>query len=334
MSEKCVGWVLQVRPIAEDEMFRVLRTGKRKSQFSCPFIGNFHLFVSGLYLDQMVSLYGNNRVSLDSTLLFKLMLMGPLFTAAKQWKRMVTKVTFVGPGFTRKPPKYERFIRPMGLRFTKAHVTHPELKCTFNLEIIGVKKNPNGPMYTSMGVITKGTVIEVHILDKCLFLQISAGLLHCTLNLFRCIFRYMHFKNCWFTSCNTFSIIEVYRSKISSNVPSLQFQIHRDVDSFWNLFLPFFSTLQRNVLWFHVYLQKKGNILCAWKQVNVSELGLVTPAGKVVWGEFSSFFKPSAFCACWSKSRTSFSCGWSLQFESECLLCRTKSYLASSLVCD
>ena len=26
---------------------------------------------------------------------------------------MVTKVCFVGDGFTRKPPKYERFIRPM-----------------------------------------------------------------------------------------------------------------------------------------------------------------------------------------------------------------------------
>jgi ribosome biogenesis protein NSA2 len=83
--------------------------------------------------------------------------------AAKQWKRMVTKATFVGPGFTRKPPKYERFIRPSGLRFTKAHVTHPELKCTFNLDIIGVKKNPNGPMYTSLGVMTRGTVIEVLI---------------------------------------------------------------------------------------------------------------------------------------------------------------------------
>jgi ribosomal protein S8E len=82
---------------------------------------------------------------------------------AKQWKRMVTKATFVGPGFTRKPPKYERFIRPTGMRFTKAHVTHPELKCTFNLEIIGVKKNPNGPMYTSLGVMTRGSIIEVFI---------------------------------------------------------------------------------------------------------------------------------------------------------------------------
>jgi ribosome biogenesis protein NSA2 len=52
-----------VRPVAEDEMFKVLKSGKRMK---------------------------------------------------KSWKRMITKVTFVGPGFTRKPPKYERFIRPTG----------------------------------------------------------------------------------------------------------------------------------------------------------------------------------------------------------------------------
>ncbi|CAA7026786.1 unnamed protein product [Microthlaspi erraticum] len=114
-KEKAGKWEVplpKVRPVAEDEMFRVIRSGKRKT---------------------------------------------------KQWKRMVTKATFVGPGFTRKPPKYERFIRPSGLRFTKAHVTHPELKCTFCLEIIGVKKNPNGPMYTSLGVMTRGTIIEVNV---------------------------------------------------------------------------------------------------------------------------------------------------------------------------
>ncbi|MBA0558333.1 hypothetical protein Golob_015357 [Gossypium lobatum] len=114
-KEKAGKWevpIPKVRPVAEDEMFKVIRSGKRKT---------------------------------------------------KQWKRMVTKCTFVGPGFTRKPPKYERFIRPSGLRFTKAHVTHPELKCTFNLDIIGVKKNPNGPMYTSLGVMTKGTIIEVNV---------------------------------------------------------------------------------------------------------------------------------------------------------------------------
>ena len=43
----------------------------------------------------------------------------------------------------------------------KAHVTHPELKCTFCLSILGVKKNPNGASFTQLGVITKGTVIEV-----------------------------------------------------------------------------------------------------------------------------------------------------------------------------
>jgi ribosome biogenesis protein NSA2 len=121
-KEKAGKWdvpIPKVRPIAEDEMFRVIKSGKRKT---------------------------------------------------KQWKRLVTKVTFVGPGFTRKPPKYERFIRPMALRFTKAHVTHPELKCTFNLEIIGVKKNPNGPMYTSMGVITRGSVIEVCVSTKIIYL--------------------------------------------------------------------------------------------------------------------------------------------------------------------
>ena len=45
----------------------------------------------------------------------------------------------------------------------KAHVTHPELKCTFCLDILGVKKNPNGTSYTQLGVVTKGTIIEVSL---------------------------------------------------------------------------------------------------------------------------------------------------------------------------
>ena len=54
-------------------------------------------------------------------------------TQKKGWKRMITKPTFVGQDFTRRPVKYERFIRPMGLRYKKAHVTHPELgKCCFS----------------------------------------------------------------------------------------------------------------------------------------------------------------------------------------------------------
>lgn len=58
-----------------------------------------------------------------------------------------------------------------GLRFKKAHVTHPELKATFCLPILGVKKNPSSPLYTSLGVITKGTVIEVNVSELGLVTQ-------------------------------------------------------------------------------------------------------------------------------------------------------------------
>ncbi|KAK0286110.1 Ribosome biogenesis protein [Friedmanniomyces endolithicus] len=98
----------KVRGISEEEMFKVVKTGKK--------------------------------------------------TAKKSWKRMITKPTFVGPDFTRRPVKYERFIRPMGLRYKKANVTHPELGVTVQLPILSVKKNPQSPMYTQLGVLTKGTI--------------------------------------------------------------------------------------------------------------------------------------------------------------------------------
>lgn len=47
----------------------------------------------------------------------------------KSWKRVVTKVTFVGPNFTRKAPKYERFIRPTGLRMTKVGLLLTAYSC-------------------------------------------------------------------------------------------------------------------------------------------------------------------------------------------------------------
>jgi ribosome biogenesis protein NSA2 len=84
-------------------------------------------------------------------------------TAKKSWKRMITKPTFVGPDFTRRPVKYERFIRPMGLRYKKANVTHTELGVTVQLPIISVKKNPQNPLYTQLGVLTRGTIIEVNV---------------------------------------------------------------------------------------------------------------------------------------------------------------------------
>lgn len=114
-KEKAGKWAVpvpKVKPMTEDEMFQVVKSGKR---------------------------------------------------GRKGWKRMINKVTFVGETFTRKMPKYERFIRPMGLRFKKAQVTHPELKTTFCLPIIGVKKNPQSRVYTTLGVITKGTILEVNV---------------------------------------------------------------------------------------------------------------------------------------------------------------------------
>ena len=38
-----------------------------------------------------------------------------------------------------------------------------DLKATFQLQIMGVKKNPQSPMYTQLGVLTKGTIIEVNV---------------------------------------------------------------------------------------------------------------------------------------------------------------------------
>lgn len=81
----------------------------------------------------------------------------------KNWKRVVNKVTFVGENFTRRDPKHERIIRPSALRMKKANVTHPELQTTIQVDIIGVKKNPSSSLYTGLGVITKGTIIEVNV---------------------------------------------------------------------------------------------------------------------------------------------------------------------------
>ena len=44
---------------------------------------------------------------------------------------------FVGEGFTRRPVKMERIIRPAALRQKKANVTHPELGVTVFLPILG-----------------------------------------------------------------------------------------------------------------------------------------------------------------------------------------------------
>ncbi|KAK7951441.1 ribosomal protein S8e [Apiospora aurea] len=83
----------KVKGIAEEEMFKVIQTGKKVNK--------------------------------------------------KSWKRMITK--------------------PMGLRYKKANVTHPTLGVTVFLPILAVKKNPSNPLYTQLGVLTKGTVLEINV---------------------------------------------------------------------------------------------------------------------------------------------------------------------------
>lgn len=51
----------------------------------------------------------------------------------------------------------------MGLRQKRANVTHPELGVTVQLPILSVKKNPQNPLYTQLGVLTRGTILEVNV---------------------------------------------------------------------------------------------------------------------------------------------------------------------------
>jgi ribosome biogenesis protein NSA2 len=51
----------------------------------------------------------------------------------------------------------------MSLRYRRAHCTHKELGVTVQLPIISVKKNPQNPLYTQLGVLTRGTVLEVNV---------------------------------------------------------------------------------------------------------------------------------------------------------------------------
>ncbi|SBT86901.1 ribosomal protein S8e, putative [Plasmodium malariae] len=89
----------------------------------------------------------------------------------KTWKRLIDKISFVGKDFTRKNPKFERYIRPSSLRFKRANVYHSELKTTISLDIISVKVNPQSSLYTNLGIITKGTIIEVNVSELGLVTQ-------------------------------------------------------------------------------------------------------------------------------------------------------------------
>lgn len=49
----------------------------------------------------------------------------------------------------------------MGLEMIDSELTLCDWNRTVQLPILGVKKNPQQPLYTQLGVLTKGTIIEV-----------------------------------------------------------------------------------------------------------------------------------------------------------------------------
>ncbi|KAK2754598.1 Ribosome biogenesis protein NSA2 [Colletotrichum kahawae] len=65
----------------------------------------------------------------------------------------------------RNHPSAAKALAPMGLRQKFAHVSHPTLGVTVKAPILSVKKNPQDPMYTRLGVLTRGTVVEVNVSD-------------------------------------------------------------------------------------------------------------------------------------------------------------------------
>lgn len=76
-------------------------------------------------------------------------------------KRLVMRPCFVPDDFTRNAPKFERFVRPTALRLKVAHVTNKNLGITAKLKILSVKRNPHGDLYSKLGVLSKGTIVEV-----------------------------------------------------------------------------------------------------------------------------------------------------------------------------
>lgn len=179
----------------------------------------------------------------------------------------------------------------------KAHVTHPELKATFNLDILGVKKNPNGAMYSSLGVITKGGLMHLLLLqDRC---SLGCGLRACDVPVMGSVPR---------------------RAQHTAAAPVAVKPWWLDVSMCSCLVDASPACLCLTVLTGCVDRLRAGTII----EVNVSELGLVTPAGKVVWGKYAQVRggpwglaeQCGARCGCAAASRRAEVLGWA---GSECV---------------
>ena len=179
-----------------------------------------------------------------------------------------------------------------------------QLKATFTLPIIGVKKNPNSPLFTQLGVITKGTIIEVSGL---------LGALSCVLLTFRnkrwhpffcslaCLFSTFSFSLS--PSPSTYPQILPFPPysllSLSLSLSLLSFYFLAVFFSFYFPFLFYISPSRFSrlflspfppfplSLFLFLFLFLFLSIFLPSFQVNVSELGLVTTGGKVVWGKYA-----------------------------------------------
>lgn len=91
---------------------------------------------------------------------------------AKGWKRMINKACFVGETFTRKAPKYERFIRPMALRYKKAHVILPGPRARLRTQApisVAAPVGASGPCLVGRQITLArvlGSKIETHLVSN------------------------------------------------------------------------------------------------------------------------------------------------------------------------
>ncbi|KAJ2982326.1 hypothetical protein NUW58_g6466 [Xylaria curta] len=156
LYREIISLTLMISPslgISEEDMFKVIATGKRKNKLASPEILPMPTLSRIATIFVFTNSGFNSLEEDDNETHLRVCASIESVVNSGQLCNMEEHVYV----------KYERFIRPMGLRYKKAHVTHPELNVTVQLPIISVKKNPQQQLYTQLGVLTKGTIIEVNV---------------------------------------------------------------------------------------------------------------------------------------------------------------------------
>ena len=169
-KEKAGKWQVplpKVRAIPEAELFKVYKSGKRQSAFF-PFLSRLSFPSSHLFTFTV-------RFLVNRELVQETCDQGHL--CRRRLHAQATKVRAFHPSDgtsfqegARHTPRAQLvcsivFFSPSVLSVLSHRCLLHHCSRTFCLDIIGVKKNPQSPMYTQLGVITKGTIIEVNVSD-------------------------------------------------------------------------------------------------------------------------------------------------------------------------